>query len=75
MNTCQKCNQPIANNEIFATLDYNIETMKMENGGLSVEVISSETIHKMCKQCAINNDPKKTKAFLKRIVMQDRNGN
>ena len=70
MNTCKKCNQEIPNGAIFATLDYNIETMKNDGDGLSVQVISSETIDKMCQQCAINNDPIKTRAFLKNIISQ-----
>lgn len=75
MNNCQKCNKTIPNGEIFASLDYNIETMKNDGSGISIEVISSETIQVMCKNCAINNDPKKTKTFLKNVISQNQNLN
>lgn len=75
MNNCQICNKEIPNGERFATLDYNIETMKQDADGLLVEVISSETIHKLCKNCAAENNQFETRQFLKRIIMQNKNQN
>ncbi len=70
MNNCQLCNKIIPMGEKFATLDYNIETMKQDIDGLSVEVISSETIYKLCIYCAAENNQHETRQFLKRIISQ-----
>jgi len=67
---CTKCKSEISNGEKHASLVYTIENMKLDNGGLSVDVISGEDLVNFCSRCMRNNDEVVTRQYLMSIIKQ-----